>query len=171
VLTFAPEGLMALTPPHVRQLDDYTLEVETTGRSSFARAAGRIIFEGTRRGPPLRAGEIVRRRDFDTEVVAVSGDEGGLATAGDLRTLRFRFHRPLASPEYRFFISTPDRPAAWVPLAAGVTMPRDVTAPPPTPAWLAQHRRWLAERDFYCWMFEQVGRVSQSDIYLTREKW
>ncbi len=158
VLTFAPQPLMMREPSRVEQLNDRELLVSADDAGYFGGLAGRMLLDGMRPGHPLHAGDVVPGDVFDTTVVA-AGDDG-------ITKLRFSFHKPLASAEYCFFVSTPARPAARVEFAGPGTI---VTPPPPSAAWREEYAGWLAARDQYFWIVDFTQRFVQSDVLLTKK--
>ena len=158
VLTFAPQPLMMREPSRIEQLNDRELLVSADEPGYFGGLAGRMLLDGMRPGHPLHAGTFVPGDEFDTTVVA-AGDEG-------ITKLRFSFHKPLASADYCFFVSTPERPAARVEFTGPGTV---VTAAPPAEACREKYAGWLAARDQYFWIVDFTQRFVQSDVLLTKK--
>lgn len=106
-LAFAPAVTGMDLPCRLSQIDDHTLRV-TLDRSKappgasgyFSGLLGRFLLEGMR-DPTAPIEQPVRGLLFDV-VVAHWDQEFGADS------LEFRFHRPLASPEYRFYLATPN---------------------------------------------------------------
>ena len=103
VLTFAPHPLAMEYPCEVRRVGDRELVVSVASPGVFSGLSGRMLRDGMRPDSPLTAGTFVAGELFDTTVL--EGDESGI------RTLKFTFHQPLDSPEFYFYISSPQRPA------------------------------------------------------------
>jgi len=158
VLTFAPQPLMMREPSRVEQLNERELLVSADDPGYFGGLAGRMLLDGMRPGHPLHAGTFVPGDVFDTTVVA-AGDDG-------ITKLRFSFHKPLASADYCFFVSTPERPAARVEFAGPGTV---LTPPPPSEAWREKYAGWLAAREQYFWIVDFTQRFVQSDVLLTKK--
>lgn len=104
VLTFSPDLLGPHADCRLRRLDVHTLEVSSPARPFFAGRIGRTVLLIGGRTAPLRTGESFRAADFTATVVRA--DDSGAAV------LRFRFDRPLDSPEYVFLLGTRRRAAA-----------------------------------------------------------
>ena len=160
VLTFAPQALMMDRRSQVVQLNDHELRISLAAPGYFSGLAGRMLVDGMRPGHPLTTGTIVPGPEFETTVEA--------ADATGVTQLRFTFHQPLTSPDYAFFISTPDRPAALLHLSDAPTghnacRPADDIAP----NWTTARATWLAERDWYFWIVDFASRFLQADVVLT----
>jgi len=155
VLTFAPHPLVMCRPVHIERLNERELRLSTPEPGYFSGLAGRMLLDGMRCDGRLRSGMVIPGEEFDTTVVA--GDENGVTE------LRFTFRRPLDSPEYRFFVSTPHRPAAPVRFDAR----GPVTVPPAAPAWQQQYADWLTARDWYFRIVNIAGRIVRSEVLLT----
>ncbi len=97
VLTYAPNVLRMEEDCRLEQIDAHTFRLTIEGRY-FEGALGRYLIESMRPSGRFKAGEVVHGRLFDVEVVRA--DEVGV------QELQFRFHRPLASPEYCFYLTT-----------------------------------------------------------------
>lgn len=105
VLTLAPHPLAMQSPGVVEVLGERVLRVSLPPPGYFSGTFGRMLNEGLRYGPPLRPGDVVAGREFDTTVE--QADEHGVTA------LRFTFRKPLSSPDYRFYVSSWVRPAWW----------------------------------------------------------
>lgn len=103
VLTFASHPLVMQKRCIVEPLSDNELVVSTAAPGYFSGLAGQMLYDGMRPGSPLTTGTFVPGPVFDTTVLA--------ATEEGVTRLKFTFHRPLASPEYYFFVSSSERPA------------------------------------------------------------
>ncbi len=100
VLTFAPTPTQVEGRTWLEQVDDCTLLVRIEGQPYFSRFNGRFVHEAFRAGPRLAVGEAVRGAGFEATVV--EDDSEGI------RTLQFRFDRPLADPRACFYLVTID---------------------------------------------------------------
>lgn len=105
VLTYCPDLLKMDRPCTLEQLDAHRFRVSIEGRPWFSGALGRFLIEGMR-GKRLETGQTVRGDGF--EAVILRADQEGV------RELEFRFDRPLASPEYSFYVTTQQSGAARV---------------------------------------------------------
>jgi hypothetical protein len=103
VLTFAPHPLVMGRPCVVERIGDRELLLSIDDPGYFSGLSGRMLRDGMRPDSPLAAGTCVAGELFDTTVL--EGDETGI------RKLKFTFHRPLDSPDFRFYLSSPERPA------------------------------------------------------------
>lgn len=103
-LTYAPNLLSMDQPFRIRQLDEKRFELSTDGRPYFSGFLGRFLLDGMRSAGPFHAGDTIHAELFDVEIV-----EGG---AAGVSKLLFAFHEPLASPRFRFFVSSSECPAA-----------------------------------------------------------
>lgn len=104
VLTYAPHPLVMDQDSLVEPLNDHEFVVRTAAPGYFAGLGGQMLRDGMRPGSPLTAGMTVPGDLFDATVL--EGGEAGITA------LKFSFHRPLNSPDYYFFVGSPDRPAA-----------------------------------------------------------
>lgn len=102
-LTFAPHPLMMRQTSIVRQLNDHELEISTASPGYFSGLPGKMLLDGMRPDSPLTTGTVVRGEVFDTTVLE--------ADVAGVRKLRFRFHQPLNSEGYYFYVSSPQRAA------------------------------------------------------------
>ncbi len=103
ILTVAPHPLMMQHASTVERINDYELVVSTDKPQYFSGVVGGMLIDGMRSGPPLSSGSVVPGEVFDTTIV--DGNASGV------RRLRFTFHDRLDNPKYRFYVSTPGRPA------------------------------------------------------------
>ena len=103
VLTFAPHPLAMEYPCVVERVGDHELIVSVEAPGYFCGLSGRMLLDGMRPAAPLKSGTLVEGELFDTTVL--EGDESGI------RKLKFTFHQPLDSPDFHFYISSPERPA------------------------------------------------------------
>jgi len=124
VLTYAPHPVIMEQTSTVEILNDREFIIRTSAPGYFSGLGGQMLREGMRPGSPLVAGTVVPGALFDTTVL--EGDEEGITA------LRFRFHRPLRSPGYYFFVGSPERPAARLRF--------DTPGAPPAPAHAALFR-------------------------------
>ncbi|NLE57229.1 MAG: hypothetical protein GX616_02635, partial [Planctomycetes bacterium] len=105
-LTFAPHPLMMVEPCIVEQLSEYEFTVSTGSPGYFSGLAGKMLIDGMRPGSPLTSGMVIKAKEghpFDTTVV--EADRYGV------RKLHFKFHQPLATEGYCFYLSSPERAA------------------------------------------------------------
>ncbi len=106
-LTWAPDLLRMEDDCRLEQIDAYRFRVSTPGRPWFSGALGRFLIEGLRpRQGTFRPGQTVPGEQFDTTVVRVDGE--------GVRELEFRFHQPLASERFCFYVGTANCAAARV---------------------------------------------------------
>lgn len=103
ILTFAPHPLMMQYPCVVEQVGDRELLVSIDDPGYFSGLSGRMLRDGMRPGSPLATGTLVKGELFDT--IVLEGDESGV------RKLKFTFAKPLDSPDFYFYLSSPERPA------------------------------------------------------------
>jgi hypothetical protein len=112
VLTFAPDVLGPRGDLRLRRIDDHTLEVASGGEAYFSGRLGRVLMQATDRRPFAAGEEIVPDpARFPFRVTVVEGGPEGV------RTFRFRFEKPLDSPEYVFLMGTERRFLAPVEIA------------------------------------------------------
>lgn len=102
-LTFAPDIMEMKQESKLRQLDDHRLavsvEINSAGqRPYFSGLLGRFLVEGLRRSGPFHEGQKLHGEGYDVEIGQVS-DEG-------VHDLIFEFPKPLASADYRFYLSS-----------------------------------------------------------------
>lgn len=123
VLTYAPNVLRMEEDCRLEQIDAYSFRLAVQGRY-FEGALGRYLIESMRPAGRFRAGEIVRGELFDVQIVR--------ADAAGVQELQFRFHRPLASPEYCFYLTTNRQAAArvhfWKSQVAAPSRPKAVVS-------------------------------------------
>ncbi|HOJ72901.1 MAG TPA: hypothetical protein PL151_14545 [Phycisphaerae bacterium] len=128
VLTYAPDLLRMEAPCRLEQVDAHRFRVSIeSDRPYFSGALGRFLIEGLRpSGGRLRTGDRVTGDLFD--VTIHRADERGV------RELEFAFRKPLASPEYCFYVGTPSRAATRVRFAGPITAEDvDASAERPSP--------------------------------------
>ncbi|MDM8008298.1 MAG: hypothetical protein QUV05_19330 [Phycisphaerae bacterium] len=103
-LTFAPHPLMMTRPCVVEQLNDHEFTVATEPPGYFSGLPGKMLIDGMRPGSPLTPGTVIKKKPgFPFDATVVEADHLGV------RKLRFRFHRPLATEGYYFYLSSPER--------------------------------------------------------------
>jgi hypothetical protein len=160
VLTFAPHPLMMTSPSSVEVLNDHEFLVTAPTPGYFSGLSGRMLLDGMRPGHPLTPGLVVAGPEFNTTVVA--------ADARGVTQLRFTFPHPLASSDYSFYVSSPQRPAYRLrferesvgALALSGTAAED-------DAWRVTHAADLAARDWYFRIVDLAGRAVRSEVLLT----
>lgn len=160
VLTFAPETLEPVAPPRVTRIGEQTIRVETTPPGFFSGLAGRMLVDGMRTHGRLTPGTTVTGPLFDATVVTAT-DQG-------VTCLEFAFHRPLTDPAVRFYLSTPERPAAlidWQQVPVGGTVTLDSAA---AQAFAERYAAWRGELAWYTWIRSVAQRVVRSDVLLTQ---
>lgn len=123
VLTFANNVLKMDQPCRLEQLDDYSFSLSIEGRPYFSGAMGRFLIESMREDGRFQQGQIVHGDLFDVEITRAS-------TAG-VEEMVFRFHEPLSSPGYAFYIGTNRGPAARVLFFTGTDGAEPKTGPVP----------------------------------------
>lgn len=103
ILTFSPHPLIMDQSSVVERVSEFefTLQLEPPGY--FSGMSGRMLRDGMRPGAPLDTGTIVRSDLFD--VTVLEGSDRGVTS------LKFSFHQPLDSPNYYFYVGSPERPA------------------------------------------------------------
>ncbi|MEP0844204.1 MAG: hypothetical protein HRF43_16010, partial [Phycisphaerae bacterium] len=106
VLTYAPNVLRMEEDCRLEQLDAYSFRLSIAGRGYFSGALGRFLIEAMRPSGRLRAGDTCHREWFDVHVTR--------ANAEGVQELLFRFHEPLASPKFCFYLGTNQQPAVRV---------------------------------------------------------
>ncbi len=102
-LTLATHPLMMDHPSVVRAINDHEIEIFAPADSYFSGLATAMFMHVMRPGGALTEGMVIAGPEFDTTIVQADGE--------GLRRLKFTFRRPLASEEYIFYVSTPQRPA------------------------------------------------------------
>ena len=119
----------------------------------FSGLSGAMLLDGMRPGDPLANGDEIEGAEFDVAVIA--GDDG-------ITRLEFTFPKPLDSPEYLFYVSSHNRPAARVLFEGdeGAIVQED-------PQWFDDRATMLREREYYFTVIDIVGRIVQSDLVLT----
>lgn len=154
VLTFAPHPLAMDEPFRIEKLSDRAFRLSADRPIWFAGRSGRMLIDGMRRGEALVSGARVSGVDFD--VTIENGDAAGV------RAMRFDFHKPLSSPDMRFFVTTPDRPAV------AIDWSRDPMTQLAAP-WAPSPRiaEMLREREYYFDIVGFVRRFIRSDVYMT----
>lgn len=160
VLTFAPETLEPLTPPRVMRTGEQTIRVETAAPGFFSGLAGRMLVDGMRTHGRLAPGTTVAGPLFDATVVA--------ATDAGVTGLEFTFHLPLTDPAVRFYLSTPQHPAAvidWQQVPVGATVALD---PAVADTYAERFAAWRSELAWYTWIRSFAQRVVRSDVLLTQ---
>ncbi len=107
VLTYAPGLLRMEQPCVVEQLDEHRFSVTLVGgRSYFSGALGRFLVDAMRTSGRFRPGEVIAGERFEVTIAETDAD--------GVRKLIFRFHEPLASERYHFFLTTPVNGASRV---------------------------------------------------------
>ncbi len=132
VLTYAPALLRMETPCIVEQLDNRRFTVKLENGRYFSGLLGRYLLDAMASSGPMPVGRRGRNSLFEVQVLE--------ADSLGVRSLVFEFHRPLASAEYRFYLTTPFCAAAplrfrrdpvqgpdW-PLAMAEPSPDDIAA-------------------------------------------
>lgn len=104
ILTLAPHPLVMDQPSVVEQLNDFEILVSTPAPGYFSGPTQSILLDYTRKPENgLYQGLVVEGNLFDTTIV--EADDKGI------RKLRFKFHLPLSSPHFYFYICSSERPA------------------------------------------------------------
>jgi hypothetical protein len=130
VLTFSPSPLLMDQPGRVQRLDDRTLRVSVEGEPYFAGIAGKALIQGMGMEQMPVEGDL-----YDAGLYTVSVEK---AEDGGVRSLLFRFARPLESPDYHFFLTSRQRFAYALDFGTADPAPRgavprgDVTASDPS---------------------------------------
>lgn len=101
VLTYADNVLRMEERTRLEQIDAHSFTLSCAGRGYFSGGLGRFLLEGMASGRQFRPGEVVRGDLFD--VFVARADSRGI------QELRFKFHEPLASGRYLFYITTAER--------------------------------------------------------------
>jgi len=104
VLTYAPDLLRMEGRCDVKQIDDRSFYLSVDGAPYFSGLLGRYLIDSVRPSGRLRTGDRVADDLFDVQVV--DSNETGV------RKLLFTLDKPLASKEYRFYLTSQDCPAA-----------------------------------------------------------
>lgn len=105
-LTFAPHPLAVQEHSVVQALNDRELVVSAPAPGYFSGHSGRMMLAGMRSSAALHAGKTIAGELFDTTILE--------ATDTGVTRLKFTFHKPLSTPGYYFYVSSPDRPAQRV---------------------------------------------------------
>ncbi len=106
VLTYADNVLRMEQSCRLEQTDAYSFSLSCGGRGYFSGALGRFLVEGMGSGRQFPAGQEFHHRQGDRalfDVRIVRADDQGV------QELAFRFHEPLASRRYLFYIGTFER--------------------------------------------------------------
>lgn len=150
VLTFAPHPLIMDQHSTVERLNDreFTLSLDPPGY--FAGMSGRMLREGMRPGAPLNTGTIVHDNLFDATIL--DGDDVGV------RKLKFSFRAPLDSPNYYFYLGSPERPAKRLFQSADAVT---------DDAWRERRAKELRERQYYFTVVDIVRSIVRTDLLLT----
>ncbi|MDM8009134.1 MAG: hypothetical protein QUV05_23585 [Phycisphaerae bacterium] len=106
VLTYADNVLRMQEPCRLNQIDAYTFSLSCGGRGYFSGALGRFCIEGMRAGRRLEPEQVIRKEGTPFEVQIVRADWEGV------KELKFRFHKPLATSRYLFYLTSAGHPAA-----------------------------------------------------------
>lgn len=116
-LAFAPAVPGIDLPCRLTQVDDRTFRISLDRRNAppeatgyFSGLLGRFLLEGMR-SPGQPIDPLNPGKKYDVWVPHWDEQFGA-------ETLEFRFHHPLASPQYRFYLATPDCPLAELRFAA-----------------------------------------------------
>jgi hypothetical protein len=159
VLTFAPQTLRMTQPGSVEVLNHYELLVSVQGSGYFSGSTGRLLLDLTRAGAALPPQAVVHGEAFDASVVQ--------ADAAGVTKIKLTFPKPLDSDEYRFYVSSPTRPAQRLEfhLADNVRSAED----PAAQAWRERNREILAESDYYFDVINVLRRIVRTDLLLTRD--
>lgn len=164
VLTFAPHPLMMRQPTRITQLSEHAFRIETDAPGWFSGLSGSMLRDGMRTSSPLHTGERIESESFTTFVEA--GDDQGITS------LRFEFPRPLTDPGYRFYLSSPVRPAEQLtfPLPAANWSPTTNTSPERRATTKRFNDRFadaLAARARFFWIQNLGTSLIKSDLLLT----
>lgn len=106
VLAYAPKGLMMTERTILDQLDDYSFTLEIKENAYFSGAMGRLLLEAFRGRELFRAGQVVKGKAFDVEIL--EADEQGVWK------LKFTFPRRLSDPTYCFYLTSQNCGAARI---------------------------------------------------------
>jgi hypothetical protein len=156
VLTFAPSVLRSQQPCAVNAIGPNELLVSMAAPGYFSGSSGKMLLDLTRRGRPLESGRRISGGEFDALVLD--------ATPAGVTKIKFTFRRPLDSPEYHFYVSSPQRPA----------LPLRFDAPVDAGDLSRQARNWrqanacaIAEADRYFALMSALNGIVHSDVFLT----
>lgn len=155
-LTFAPHPLMMREPFTLRQISDHELSLSTPEPGYFSGFSGQMLVGGMWPGEEITEGRTFAGELFDTTVVR--------RKAGGVTELLFHFHKPLATPGYYFYVSTPER-GAW-----RLRFDRPFSDAPDageTAAWRKRYAAWIAEREWFFVVLETAQRILRADALLT----
>lgn len=100
VLTYADNVLRMQEPCRLEQTDEYSFSLSCGGRGYFSGALGRFCIEGLRAGEKFQTGQVVRKEGTPFEVEIVRSSHEGV------QELKFRFHKPLATSRYLFYLTS-----------------------------------------------------------------
>ncbi len=103
VLTLASEPLQAGEPGTVEVLNRHELLISAPRPGCFSGSMGKLLLGLTRSGTSLQPQTVFHGDAFDATVVE--------ADAEGVTKIKFTFPKPLDSGQYRFYISSPVRPA------------------------------------------------------------
>lgn len=118
VLTYAPDLLRMEHACRLEQLDAYRFRVSIEGdRPWFSGALGRFLIEALRPSGRLQTGDEVAGEWFDVLVRHTNAD--------GVQELEFKFHEPLASEKFCFYVGTPYCAAARVRFAGPISLTPD----------------------------------------------
>ncbi|HOW70766.1 MAG TPA: hypothetical protein PKY77_09205 [Phycisphaerae bacterium] len=129
-LTYCPDLLRMDRPCRLEQLDPHTFTLAIEQRAYFSGALGRFLIEGMTNHGRFQRGQTFKTDHF--EVAIAQADEQGVWQ------LKFRFHQPLASDRFAFYLGTtecaaarvrfwgPGGPPPTAPLNVKVTSPADI---------------------------------------------
>lgn len=113
VLTYADNVLRMEETSRLEQLDAYSFSLSCGGRGYFSGAVGQFLVQGMGSGRQFRPGQHIAGSLFDVDVVR--------ANEHGVQELIFRFHEPLATSRYLFYLTTTERAATrlrfWGPQA------------------------------------------------------
>jgi hypothetical protein len=103
VLTLADHQIMMRQPSTVDVINDHELLLTTPEPGFFSSIIGQYILEDTRPKNPLIEGSVVHTPHFDVTIL----EDNPLGYT----RIKFSFSKPLNSPDYRFYLSSPQRAA------------------------------------------------------------
>ncbi|UCG32488.1 MAG: hypothetical protein JSU68_12580 [Phycisphaerales bacterium] len=101
VLTFSPSPLLMDQPGRVERLDDRTLRISVEGEPYLAGVTGKALIQATGFDRVPVEGDL-----YEADLYTVSIEE---TDDGGVRSLVFRFARPLDSPDFHFFLTSRQR--------------------------------------------------------------
>jgi hypothetical protein len=101
VLTFSPSPLLMDQPGRVERLDDRTLRVSVEGEPYFTGVTGKALIQATGFGRMPVEGDL-----YEADLYTVAIEE---AADGGVKSLLFRFRKPLESPDFHFFLTSRQR--------------------------------------------------------------